>query len=232
LHSKAIHIPVQAPAEFTDNYKGVYDAGGDELREQRIRTAREKGLMPHNAPAPEPHPTLRAWTELSEAEQTNYVRSMMVNAGMLEAMDHHIGRLLAYLESEALLSDTVFIITSDNGPEFGDPSSSAAFRLWMSINDYHTKGFQDEHFPGAFDYLECAAPEQSWIINDSFGIADISLAAPVRLLDLAGAPLDASHWPLFEAYYRRIIDRQPAQSIYAAELSATEVLRTTGNAPT
>lgn len=139
LAFQAVHIPVQAPSQFTSNYQGVYAAGWDRLREQRIGKARALGLMPPDAPPPEPHPTLRAWEDLSESEQRHYEKSMMVNAGMLEAMDHHIGRLLDYLEREAELSNTVFIITSDNGPEFGDPTASAVFRLWMSLNGYHTE---------------------------------------------------------------------------------------------
>jgi len=114
LAFQAIHIPVQAPSEFTDNYQGVYAAGWDTLRKQRISKAQQLGLMPPDASPPEPHPTLRKWQELSEDEQHHYEKSMMVNAGMLEAMDHHIGRLLDYLEREAVLSNTVFIITSDN----------------------------------------------------------------------------------------------------------------------
>lgn len=91
--------------------------------------------------------------------------------------------------------------------------------------------FREEHFPAAFDYLEQVAPDQTALIDGQFGIADVSLAAPVRLLDLAGAPLDAARWPRFEAYYRRTIERASARSIYAEELAATEVFRTTGNAP-
>lgn len=91
--------------------------------------------------------------------------------------------------------------------------------------------FRNENFPGAFDYLESVAPEEGGIVNGQFGIADISLASPVRLLDLAGAPLDKERWPRFEAYYRRTINRPSAQSIYEEELSATEVFRTTGDAP-
>ena len=91
--------------------------------------------------------------------------------------------------------------------------------------------FREENFPAAFDYLERVAPQEGGLVNGQFGIADISLAAPVRLLDLAGAPLDAARWPRFEAYYRRTINRPSAQSIYTEEQSATEVFRTTGDAP-
>ena len=46
--------------------------------------------------------------------------------------------------------------------------------------------FREENFPAAFDYLERVAPQEGGLVNGQFGIADISLAAPVRLLDLAG----------------------------------------------
>lgn len=127
--------------------------------------------------------------------------------------------------------------------EYGDSllTQLCARIFWMYIiipirsgeptDQAEVDAFREANFPGAFDYLEAVAPGEGGIVDGQFGIADISLAAPVRLLDLAGAPLDAQRWPRFAAYYRRIISRPSAQSIYAAELSATEVFRTTGNAP-
>ena len=104
-------------------------------------------------------------------------------------------------------------------------------RSGAATDQTEVDAFRAENFPGAFDYLEKVAPDGPGMVDDQFGIADISLAAPVRLLDLAGAPLDAERWPRFEAYYRRTIERASAQSIYEEELSATEVFRTTGDAP-
>ncbi len=155
LAFQAIHIPLQAPREFTDHYQGVYTAGWDALRAQRINTAKQLGLLPEQAPPPKPHASLRAWDDLSADEQNHYEHSMMVNAGMLEAMDHHIGRLVAYLEREAELSNTVFIVTSDNGPEFGDPTASAIFRLWMAGSGYHV----DDDRAGERGYMGAIGPE-------------------------------------------------------------------------
>jgi arylsulfatase A-like enzyme len=50
LAFQAIHIPVQAPREFSDNYRGVYDAGWQALRNARWERARERGLVPADAP--------------------------------------------------------------------------------------------------------------------------------------------------------------------------------------
>ena len=104
-------------------------------------------------------------------------------------------------------------------------------RTGAPVDQAEVDAWRDEHFPGVFDYLESVAPGDTGLINGQFGITDISLAAPVRLLDLAGAPLDAERWPCFEAYYRRTINRPAARSICEEELSATEVFRTTGDAP-
>jgi arylsulfatase A-like enzyme len=47
------------------------------------------------APVHEDH---RAWDDLSPEEQAVAAREMQVNAGMIEAADFHIGRLLDHLE--------------------------------------------------------------------------------------------------------------------------------------
>ena len=133
---QAVHIPVQAPAEFTDNYAGVYDAGWETVREARWRRAQEIGLIPVGAPLAPRHPDLRAWESLSSDERDLMAKSMAVNAGMLEAMDHHIGRLVDHLRETGELDNTIFVVTSDNGPEPNDPGDQASMRLWLKATGY------------------------------------------------------------------------------------------------
>lgn len=137
LAFQAIHIPIQAPREFTDHYDGVYDEGWTALRRQRWERARALGLIPEAAPLGPMHPSLRAWEDLDASEQRLYARSMAVNAGMLEAMDHHLGRFVDHLAETGALANTLFVITSDNGPEFNDPISSPGMGLWMWLHGYH-----------------------------------------------------------------------------------------------
>jgi len=134
---QAVHIPVQAPPEFTDRYTGVYSDGWHATLQRRFRRASELGLVPEGATIPAMHPSLRNWSDLTTQEQALYERSMMVNAGMLEAMDFHIGRLVEYLRATGKFDNTIFFVTSDNGPEFSDPATAASFRLWMSQNGYN-----------------------------------------------------------------------------------------------
>lgn len=133
---QAIHIPVQAPASFTENYAGVYDKGWDALRQERFQKAQEIGLISSSAEPPQPPIKHRDWESLSPEDQRHYEKRMMVNAGMLEAMDTHIGRLIAHLKQTGQFDNTIFIVTSDNGPEYADPAALPSFRLWMTLNGY------------------------------------------------------------------------------------------------
>jgi len=133
---QAIHIPVQAPREFIDRYDGVYDAGWEVHRQRRFAAAVERGLVPADATMSDPPERLRSWDSLSNRQRARSIRSMQVNAGMLEAMDHHFGRLVTHLQQRGDYENTIFVIMSDNGPEFNDPTERPAFRLWLRMTGY------------------------------------------------------------------------------------------------
>jgi glutathione S-transferase len=104
-------------------------------------------------------------------------------------------------------------------------------RSGKPVDPNEVERFVASAFPGAFNYLESIAPAKCGLVGDAFGIADIAVVSPVRLLDLAGAPLDRRRWPRFEARVREAFARPSAQSIDSAERAATEVFRATGNPP-
>ncbi|MCW5892039.1 MAG: arylsulfatase [bacterium] len=136
LAFQAVHIPVQAPAEYTERYAGRFDAGWETLRRERWQRARDLGLVPAATPLAPAPASLRAWSALSDDERTIYARSTAVYAGMIEAMDHHLGRLLDWLASRGRLESTVVVVTSDNGPEPSDPVHTAGMSLWMATHGY------------------------------------------------------------------------------------------------
>ena len=145
LAFQAVHIPVQAPREFTERYLGRYEKGWTELRAERARRARELGLVPADADFLT-MPTTADWNALSEAERRHYAKRMAVYAGMIEAMDHHIGRLIDHLKAIGEYDNTVFVFTSDNGPEASDPVGQIGWplQLWLwgtgYNRDYDTLG--------------------------------------------------------------------------------------------
>ena len=94
---QAVHIPVQAPKEFTDKYMNTYTQGWHALRKDRQKRVKELGLIPKDAPMMEMH-TTKDWQALSDEEKAFHSKSMAVYAGMVDAMDHHIGRLIQHLK--------------------------------------------------------------------------------------------------------------------------------------
>ncbi len=154
LPFQAIHIPVQAPAEFVKKYKGVYKDGWDKLKQQRFEKAKQLGIIPSTAQLGAMRPELRDWEKLSKEEQQIAANDMAVNAAMLEAMDYHIGRYITYLKSRGLYDNTVFIITSDNGPE-GSVVRDSRVDLWMKWVGYH----RDQSRLGAPGYYGFIGPE-------------------------------------------------------------------------
>ncbi len=146
----AVHIPVQAPQRFTDNYLETYIGGWDELRQQRLQSASAKGIVPQGTPMVTMS-TTGDWQSLSEERRRYEAKRMAVYAGMIEAMDFHIGRLIDYLKASGQYDNTVFIFTSDNGSEASgsvDPtrrSQSMAFRRIGYNADYETLGLKGSY---------------------------------------------------------------------------------------
>jgi len=146
---QAIHAPIQAPKEFVEHYKAVYAKGWDQLRQDRFEKAKQLGLIPQSAGLNDIFPQFNKWEELPEKRQKAYVTDMAVMAGMLEAMDFHIGRYVEFLSQEGLMENTIFIITSDNGPD------GANFRQglpWARSHGYH-RDFDKNGGKGYFGFI-------------------------------------------------------------------------------
>ncbi|ARN76426.1 arylsulfatase [Oceanicoccus sagamiensis] len=125
LAFQAVHIPVQAPREYTEKYLNTYQSGWSTLRAQREQAVKDLGLIARDAPIKTMNTTLD-WDGLSDEEKRYNSKRMAVYAGMVDAMDFHIGRLLNYLKAIGEYDNTVIIFTSDNGPEPSDPATMSA----------------------------------------------------------------------------------------------------------
>ena len=149
LSFQAQHIPLQAPQEFIDKYLTLYEEGWDILREQRKNKAVEKGIFPPDKKIVDSMSTLDSWSALDQESKKMIIKSMAVFAGMLDAMDFHLGRFISYLKKEGLYENTIFIVTADNGPEGNDPSDHVPWREWFKTTiydrDYETLGDQDSY---------------------------------------------------------------------------------------
>jgi arylsulfatase/uncharacterized sulfatase len=142
----AVHIPVQAPKEFTDKYLDTYIKGWHHLRESRYNSAKAIGLIPSSA-ALGPGHFSEDWDSLSEQDKRFSAKRMAVYAGMITAMDHHIGRLIDHLKASGSFANTIFIITSDNGPEAAEMGS-----IMIARQGYHTD-YDSLGEKGSFNFI-------------------------------------------------------------------------------
>ena len=174
LSFQAQHIPLQAPKKFIDKYIKTYEAGWEVLREQRKIRAVENGIFPSDKDIVDSLSRFESWSEVEQEDKKMLIKSMAVFAGMLDAMDFHIGRFINYLKEEGLYENTIFIVTADNGPEGNDPTEHKAWRDWfkttMYDRDYETLGDQDSYvFIGTEFAQAMASPSHLYKFHMSEG---------------------------------------------------------------
>lgn len=135
------HAPHQVPKEWADKYKGKFDQGWDWYRERTLKQQIEMGLLPEGTelstlnpyvneksadgkPWPETD-TVLDWNSLEDRQKKLFSRMAEVYAGFVSHCDHHIGRILDYLEESGQLDNTMVIVVSDNGASGeGGPNGS------------------------------------------------------------------------------------------------------------
>jgi arylsulfatase A-like enzyme len=130
----ACHAPHHAPKEWIEKFKGQFDMGYEEMREQTLARQKQMGIVPASTQLPpinpigtpdnrtspdgKPFPALdytRPWDSLSADEQRLFCRMAEVYAGFMGHADEQIGRLLDYLEETGQRENTVVVVISDNG---------------------------------------------------------------------------------------------------------------------
>jgi arylsulfatase len=112
----ATHAPHHVPKEWSDKYKGRFDDGWDQLREETIGRQKKLGVIPQDAQLTVRHKEIPAWDEIDAKLRPVLARQMEIYAGFLEQADHHVGRLVDTLEDLGILNDTlIYLIIGDNG---------------------------------------------------------------------------------------------------------------------
>jgi arylsulfatase A-like enzyme len=111
----ATHAPHHVPKEWADRYAGQFDGGWDAYRERVFARQKELGLFAPDAVLSRHDPDVPEWDSLSPEARRLSARMMEVFAGFLSHTDHHLGRLLDYLEETGQLENTIVMVVSDNG---------------------------------------------------------------------------------------------------------------------
>ncbi len=129
----AMHAPHHVTNEWSDQYAGAFDDGWEAYRETVFSRQKELGIVPADTELSRHDPDVPAWDSLSEDERKLYARMMEVFAGFLTHTDHHIGRLLDFIEQLGELDNTIVMVISDNGASSeGGPHGSVNENLFFN----------------------------------------------------------------------------------------------------
>lgn len=115
----AVHAPLQAKAADIEKYRGMYEAGWDDVRRRRFERQQQIGVIPADAELPprnsEPGHEVEAWDQLSDDAKQVFARYQEIFAGMVDSIDQSMGRLRSELEEMGEWDNTIVVFTSDNG---------------------------------------------------------------------------------------------------------------------
>ena len=130
LAENAPHQPLHVRPEDRAAARGRYDEGWDAARQARFDRQLELGIVDDRHRLPPHTPAVPDWASMTADQRRLCARYMELYAGVVEAVDRNVGRLVDFLESVGKLDDTLILITSDNGANgvggpYGNPNRTA-----------------------------------------------------------------------------------------------------------
>ncbi len=130
----ATHAPHHVPKEWSDKYRGRFDAGWDVLREQILARQKKLGVVPEDAELTKRHDEIPAWDDMPADLKPVLAREMEIYAGFLEQTDHEVGRVIDGIEDLGVLDDALIsYIIGDNGAS-AEGTPNGCFNEWTTLN--------------------------------------------------------------------------------------------------
>jgi arylsulfatase len=112
----AVHAPHHVPKEWADKYKGEFDKGWDQVRQETIERQSQMGVIPAGTKLANKPEDIKDWDSLPADHRRLFARQAEVFAGFMEQTDHEVGRFVGALQDIGELDNTLFIyIAGDNG---------------------------------------------------------------------------------------------------------------------
>lgn len=142
------HWPLQVDEQYWKKYEGRYDEGYEKLREKRLVSLKNTGMIPKDAVLPPLNERVKPWNSLTKDEKKKEARKMELYAGMVDNLDHNIGRLVQHLKAIGQFENTLIVFMSDNGAAAEDFYYNDHFRpqLVKHFND----DYEDMGKPNSF----------------------------------------------------------------------------------
>ena len=130
----ATHAPHHVAPEWSDKYRGAFDAGWDVLRQQTLERQKALGVVPSDTELTPRPAEIQAWEDVADDLKPVLSRQMEVYAGFMEHTDHQIGRVLDTLEELGELDHTlIYLIIGDNGAS-AEGTPNGTFNEIISLN--------------------------------------------------------------------------------------------------
>jgi arylsulfatase A-like enzyme len=133
------HSPHQPTKEWIEKFKGKFDMGWNELREQIFANQKRLGVIPASTQLTAWPNTLPKWDTLSADEKKLFAREAEVFAAYAAYTDHEIGRVIQAVQDLGKLDNTLIIyISGDNGTsaegtELGTPNQMTAYNGILTL---------------------------------------------------------------------------------------------------
>lgn len=137
------HWPLQVDEKYWKKYEGRYDDGYEKLKERRLASLKNAGMIPKDALLPPNHESVIPWDSLSPDEKKKESRKMELYAGMVDNLDYNIGRIIQHLKDIGQFENTLIVFMSDNGAAAEDFYNNSYFGPFLKQHfndDYETMG--------------------------------------------------------------------------------------------
>ena len=99
----------------------------------------QKGIISKSSQLPPLHPRVKNWDSLTVMEKKIEARKMELYAGMVDNLDYHVGKLIAYLKETGEYENTIILFMSDNGAAAND------FYYHPNLGPFIREHFTDEY---------------------------------------------------------------------------------------
>jgi len=223
------HAPHQPTKEWIDMFKGKFDMGWNELREQIFANQKRLGVIPAGTQLTAWPDSLPKWDTLSPDQKKLFARQAEVYAGYTAYTDHEIGRVIQAVQDMGKLDNTLIIyIDGDNGtsPEgtlLGTPNAYTAYNGVLDVPVTDQLKFYDAwgsdltspHMAGAWSWAFDTPFKWTKQIASHFGGTRQGLAIswPGHIKDAGG----------IRAQFHHVIDIVPT-ILEAAHIQAPQVV--------
>lgn len=142
------HWPLQVDEKYWKKYEGRYDDGYEKLKEKRLESLKNAGMIPKDAVLPPNHERVKAWDSLSSEEKKKESRKMELYAGMVDNLDFNIGRIIQYLKDIDQYENTFILFMSDNGAAAEDFYNHPIYGPF--IKDHFNEEYENMGQPNSF----------------------------------------------------------------------------------